>query len=322
MDEAGRSAKPPLMTASAAEDVISDAASKSSASKPGTSGSSGASSSTAVANAENASAAVADATAISDAVSDVTSTADTSEVADDDADAFSWGTSTWSASSWEASSDSSYSGGTSYSSGSAPSSSSVPTSAAPTPPVPTSSSPASSRSGTSPDSVTSTSLPSSSPSSSSWEGVPPYPADEIGKPKPDLSARAGGSGTASLRGSDNVTTRAEAMMPEDLSAQTGDDQSSSTNLFGTATSAFNSTMDRGRQAWRQALTGPNNWLSSRSSSSPSPSGYAGSASRTETGYTSVGSRASASDGASPATSQGGGTDSSGYSSAGLSLIHI
>ena len=43
VDEAGRSAKPPLMTASAADDVISDAEAKSSASKSGANGSPGAS---------------------------------------------------------------------------------------------------------------------------------------------------------------------------------------------------------------------------------------------------------------------------------------
>jgi len=78
--------------------------------------------------------------------------------------------------------------------------------------------------------------------------------------------------------------------------------SSTTDRLGAAAAAaFESTLERGRQAWRQALTGPNNWLSGRSSSSSSspgssspgsaetgtpaaPSGYSGSAFDNGSGY--------------------------------------
>jgi hypothetical protein len=113
------------------------------------------------------------------------------------------------------------------------------------------------------------------------------------------------------------------MIPDDRTVGNGRDQSPTTSVFETATSAFNSTLDRGRQAWRQALTGPNNWLSSRSSSAPStapssptPSGYTGSAAGTSSGYSSAGSYGSAptTAGSSSADAGYGSTDYSGYSS--------
>jgi len=151
----------------------------------------------------------------------------------------------------------------------------------------------------------------------------PYPADEIGKPKPDAGARPG-SPVTSPASAGSAATRAQAIIPDDATPEAGPGQSTSASVFETASSAFetassafSSTLDRGRQAWRQALTGPNNWLSARTSSSastssPAPAGYTGSATETGNGYTSAGSYGSTQAPGAPAASPD--TASSGYNS--------
>jgi hypothetical protein len=312
VDEAGRSAKPPLMTASAADDVISDAEEKASASKPDVKNRSPEASSGSAAKVASAS------TAVDDDVSDVPSSDDADDypvaasgTADDDADAFSWDTSTWSSPSWESGSSSSDSAPDAPAPAE-PESSSVFSRSASAASSTSSASPASSASA----SGASTPLPASSLSSSSssaGDGARPYPADEIGKPRPDAGARPDYATTPG-----NTPTRAQPVIPDGLAAANGTGQPPSASVFETATSALSSTLDRGRQAWRQALTGPNNWLSSRSSSPTStppsattPSGYTGSGA----GYSGAGSYASAP--AEEATGSGdaryGSTGYSGYS---------
>jgi hypothetical protein len=80
----------------------------------------------------------------------------------------------------------------------------------------------------------------------------PFPADEVGKPKASPSA---GNGAA-------PATRS-FFEPAKLQAQ--DTETTPVDRLGAAASALSDKLDRGRQAWRQALTGPNSWLSSRGS---------------------------------------------------------
>jgi hypothetical protein len=275
VDEAGRSAKPPLMTASAAEDVDSDAAVDLDA--DGTDEVDDFS--------ENTPASADDAedrgTAADYGLGDA-------NAADNDADgAFSWSSSAWSSSSWDSSSDSEGSsafGDTASGDGTS--------------------------SFASADSAAGSSYSDSSylPSPTTRSDVP-FPADQIGRTRPDVSPfGAAATGREATRADSGISPSSDAPSsgapssgapssdaPNSDTASSGDAGSGAASgrdgffaadRLGAAAAGLgskldlNGKLDRGRQAWRQAMTGPNNWLSARtspSSSSPgtvSPSGTA------------------------------------------------
>jgi hypothetical protein len=228
------------MTASAAEDVDSDAAAHLNEDS--------ADAADGVAGFEDAPASADDA---QDRVAAADPALDDSDAADDDADGtFSLSSPAWSSSSWDSSTDSTDSSSAGDSSAESSSSDS-----------------------SHPDSSPSPASPSSVSFSSATREDVPLPADQIGKTRSDAS-------TIDKTPTGKETTRAYDIISASLdTASSGTaserDASSAADRLGAAAAELgsrldlNGKLDRGRQVWRQAMTGPNNWLSTRTSSSPS-----------------------------------------------------
>jgi hypothetical protein len=241
VDEAGRSAKPPLMTASAAEDVDSDTVSRFHAEDADDvddfSGGAAANFSP-----EGAAVGIDD-----DEGGDTAAGLNETDAADDAADGtFSWSSSAWDSSAWDSSVSADSAGSDAFGNSSAGFDGSYSPS------------------------------PLSSPAT---RADVPFPADQIGKAKSDVSTLGDTTGRENTRAEELLSAGSgDAADPDDAS---GRDGSSTVDRLGAAAAGFgsrldlNGKLDRGRQAWRQAMTGPNNWLSSRISSSstgtsPSP----------------------------------------------------
>ena len=236
MDEAGRSAKPPLMTASAAEDIDSDAAAHLDADGTDEVNDFG------------------DAPATADAAEDGATDyglGDAHAADDNDAD----GSFSWNSSSWDSAKDSAASGenGSGYS---APAHSASRDSAF-------------QDSAFQDDAFQDSAFQSSSDTT---RADVPFPADTIGRTRPDVGTFGSAAGREATRADDTLSPGPDSPGSGDA----GRGGPTATDRLGAAAAGLgskldlNGKLDWGRQAWRQAMTGPNNWLSSKSASSSSP----------------------------------------------------
>jgi hypothetical protein len=143
----------------------------------------------------------------------------------------------------------------------------------------------------------------------------PFPADGIGKPRATAPADNGAASGPAASAAQAASTPARSVFEP---ARPSDSDTSAVERIGAAATALNNKLDlngkldRGRQAWRQALTGPNSWLSSFTSGGSGTEGEAPDAT-TPVGYSGTGYGSSSY--GTPTTTQGTPASGPGYGAA-------